>query len=298
MKGPRMPDKTQVIDSHHHFWDLTRFAYPWMPQEDSVLKRTYGPPELAPSLEETGVDKTVIVQAHQSVDETRWLLKVAHESPFVAGVVGWVDLTGPGLGDVLDELQRDVSFKGVRHIWHDEAADDWLARPAAVRGLKEVARRGLAYDFLVRPQHLKYVPQIIDAVPDLRAVIDHIAKPLIKERGIEPWLSDLRRVANVTGIMCKVSGMVTEADHRNWTPQDLRPYTAHVVGMFGWDRLMFGSDWPVCLLAGSYAQVIGAARANLEWLKPHERDAVFGGNAARFYNLGADRPSYEASRNH
>ncbi len=282
-----MAEKVQIIDSHHHFWELKRFTYPWMPQGDSVLKRDYGPSDIAPLLKESGVDKTVIVQAHQSVDETRWLLKVAHDSSYVAGVVGWVDLTDPKVGNVLDELQRDEFFKGVRHIWHDEADDDWLVRPAAVRGLKEVAARGLAYDFLVRPQHLKYVPKIMEAAPDLRVVIDHIAKPHIKDRGVEPWLSDLRRVANLPGVMCKVSGMVTEADHKSWTHQDLRPYIAHVVGMFGWDRLMFGSDWPVCLLAGSYAQVIEAARSNLAWLRPHERDAVFGGNAAAFYRLGA-----------
>lgn len=282
-----MAEKVQVIDSHHHFWDLKQFTYPWMPKGDSVLKQDYGPVDLAPLLKGSGVDRTVIVQAHQSVDETRWLLRVARESPFVAGVVGWVDLTDPKVGLTLDDLQKDEFFKGVRHIWHDEADDGWLARPAAVRGLKEVAARGLAYDFLVRPQHLKYVPQIMDAVPDLRAVIDHIAKPLIAERAVEPWLSDLRKVANIPSLVCKMSGMVTEADHQRWTPSDLKPYAAHVVGMFGWDRLMFGSDWPVCLLAGSYGQVIGAARSNLGWLKPHERDAVFGGNAAVFYKLGA-----------
>jgi L-fuconolactonase len=281
-----MADKIPVVDSHHHFWDLKLFDYPWMPEGENVLRRNYGPSELAPLLKEAGVDKTVVVQAHQSVEEARWLLRVAAETPFVAGVVGWVDLTDPQVGRTLDELQKDSLFKGVRHIWHDEPDDDWLARPAAVRGLNEVARRGLAYDLLVRPRHLRYVEPIMDAVPDLRAVIDHIAKPDIKAHMVEPWLSSLRRVANIPGMMCKVSGMVTEADHQKWTPQDLRPYIAHVLGMFGWDRLMFGSDWPVCRLAGSYAQVIGAAREGLASLRPHEKSAVFGGNAASFYRLG------------
>jgi L-fuconolactonase len=293
-----MHEKIPVVDSHHHFWDLSLFKYPWMPSGDSVLKRSYSPADLAPLLREAGVDKTVIVQAHQSVEETRWLLKVARQTPFVAGVVGWVDLTDPRVGHTLDELQADPLFKGVRHIWHDEPDDGWLARPAAICGLKEVAARGLAYDFLVRPQHLKYVPLIMEAVPSLRAVIDHIAKPDIKNKMVEPWLSDLRRVANIPGMMCKVSGMVTEADHKNWTSGDLRPYMAHILGMFGWDRLMFGSDWPVCLLAGSYSQVIEAARANLVLLQAHEKEAVFGGNAVMFYGLGAAKPVTQARAAH
>ena len=189
------------------------------------------------------------------------------------------------VGDTLDELQANPWFKGVRHIWHDEPDDDWLARTGPVNGLREVAARGLAYDFLVRPQHLKYVPEIMDKVPDLRSVIDHIAKPLIAEKVVEPWLEDLREVANIPGMMCKVSGMVTEADMENWTPDDLAPYVAHVLGMFGYDRLMYGSDWPVCLQGGSYQQVIDAARKTLSSLTAEESSAVFGGNAARFYRL-------------
>ena len=282
--------KTWTVDSHHHFWDLKLFTYPWMPEGASVLRRDYMPADFRPLLKEAGVDKTVIVQAHQSVEETWWLLKIAHETPFVAGVVGWVDLTGPDAGHKLDELQKDPFFKGVRHIWHDEPEEDWLARPAAIRGLKEVARRGLTYDFLVRPQHLKHIPPIMDAVPDLRAVVDHIGKPDIRSRMVEPWLSDMRRVANIPGVMCKVSGMVTEADHKNWTPENLRPYTAHVLGMFGWDRLMYGSDWPVCVLAAPYQKVIDAARSALASLRPNEMSAVFGGNAVAFYGLVAVKP--------
>ncbi len=256
-----------------------------MPPGESVLRRNYLPEDLAPELEQAGVDKTVIVQAHQSVEETMWLLDIAENTEFVAGVVGWVDLTPADVGDTLDELQENQWFKGVRHIWHDEPDDDWLARPGPINGLREVAARGLAYDFLVRPQHLKYVPEIMDKVPDLRSVIDHIAKPLIADKVVEPWLEDLREVANIPGMMCKVSGMVTEADLDNWSPDDLAPYVAHVLGMFGYDRLMYGSDWPVCRLAGSYQEVIGAARTTLSSLTSEESDAVFGNNAARFYGL-------------
>ena len=280
-----MSNSSQVVDSHHHFWDVGMRDYPWMPPGESVLRRNYVPEDLAPALEQGDVDKTVIVQAHQTVEETVWMLDIAENTDFVAGVVGWVDLTADDVGDTLDELQANPWFKGVRHIWHDEPDDDWLSRPGPVNGLREVAARGLAYDFLVRPQHLKYVPEIMDKVPDLRSVIDHIAKPLIAEKVVEPWLEDLREVANIPGMMCKVSGMVTEADMENWTPDDLAPYVAHVLGMFGYDRLMYGSDWPVCLQGGSYQQVIDAARKTLSSLTSEESSAVFGGNAARFYRL-------------
>ena len=280
-----MNNSATVIDSHHHFWDVGKLDYPWMPPGESVLRRNYLPEDLAPALAQAGVNKTVIVQAHQSIEETMWLLDIAENTEFVAGVVGWVDLTAPDVGNTLDELQANPWFKGVRHIWHDEPDDDWLARPGPVNGLREIAARGLAYDFLVRPQHLKYVPEIMEKVPDLRSVIDHIAKPLIAEKVIEPWLEDLREVANIPGMMCKVSGMVTEADMDNWSADDLAPYVAHVLGMFGYDRLMYGSDWPVCLQAGSYQQVFGAAKKTLSSLTSEESEAVFGKNAARFYRL-------------
>jgi L-fuconolactonase len=251
----------------------------------SPLRVNYGPDELRPLLKEAGVDKTVIVQAHQSVEETKWLLEIAEETDFVAGVVGWVDLTGPDVAETLDELQHSEYFKGVRHIWEGEPDPGWLYNSGAINGLKEIAHRGLCYDFLVRPPNLPYVPRIMDQVPDLRAVIDHIAKPLIKDRKFEPWLSDMRRVAAINGMRCKISGMVTEADHKNWKPDDLRPYVHLILGLFGYDRLMFGTDWPVCTLAGSYKQVTDTARDILSSLRPHEKDAVFGGVAKKFYRL-------------
>jgi L-fuconolactonase len=253
--------------------------------EGSPLKRNYLPEDLGPLLKAAGVDKTVIVQAHDSVEETRWLLELAAETDFVAGVVGWVDLTDPKVGATLDEFQRSEWFKGVRHMWEAEEDPAWLHDSGAIKGLKELARRGVCYDFLVRPPNLPYVPKIMEQVPGLRAVIDHIAKPLMKDHIVEPWLSDMRRIASINGMRCKVSGMVTEADHASWTVDDLGPYVHHILGMFGYDRLMFGSDWPVCTLAGSYEQVIGAARDILSSLRPHEKEAVFGGVARDFYRL-------------
>jgi L-fuconolactonase len=273
-----------VVDSHHHFWDLEKFDYDWMP-EGSPLRVNFGPEDLRPLLKKAGVERTVIVQAHQSLVETRWLLELAEASDYVAGVVGWVDLTDPNVGDELDKLQRNPWFKGVRHIWEGEVDAGWLDRPEAINGLKEIERRGICYDFLVRPPNLPYVPRIMEKVPDLKAVIDHIAKPDIKGHRFESWLTDLRHVASIDGMRCKVSGMITEADHANWSIDDLRPYVNHVVGLFGTDRLMFGTDWPVCTLAGSYEKVVGTARKLFESFSEFDRNWIFGGTATDFYCL-------------
>ena len=277
-----------VIDSHHHFWEIDRFDYSWMP-DGSPLAIDYGPVDLDLLREKAGVDYTVIVQAVSSPDEARWLLKLAEEHEFIAGVVGWVDLTDPEVGHTLDELQRSKYFVGVRHIWESEEDPGWIANSGAINGLKELVRHDLPFDFLARPPNLPYIPQVMDQVPDLRAVVDHIAKPLIADHIIEPWLTDLRKVASINGIHCKVSGMITEADNQNWAVDDLRPYVHHVLGMFGSDRLMFGTDWPVCTLAGSYGQVTDAVREILGNLSPLAKSDVFGGTATRFYNLDVRR---------
>jgi len=274
-----------IVDSHHHFWDLSELDYPWMPPGDNVLRQNRLPGDLKPLIEEVGIQKTVIVQAHSSIEEARWLLRLAAQNEFVAGVVVWVDLTNPDLGNTLDDLMLDPYFKGVRHIWHDEPNDDWIMQSAVIDGLKGLAVREIPFDFLARPQHLPYIPRVLDAVPDLKAVLDHIGKPLIADRVLEPWMSDMGRVAEIPSIYCKISGMVTEADPDNWSPDDLLPYVDKVVGMFGYNRLMFGSDWPVCTLAGSYKQVFHAASRALGKMSVADRSAVFGGNAERFYGL-------------
>jgi L-fuconolactonase len=281
---PESNIQVPTIDSHHHFWEIDRFDYSWMP-EGSPLATDYGPEDLKPLVEEAGIDYTVIVQAVSSPDEARWLLELAEENEYIAGVVGWVDLTDSEVAYTLDELQRSKYFVGVRHIWESEADPGWIVNSGAVEGLKELARRDIAFDFLAKPPNLPYIPQVMDQVPNLRAVVDHIAKPLIADHLIEPWLTDLRKVASINGVHCKISGMVTEADQQNWTVDDLRPYVHHVLGMFGSDRLMFGSDWPVCTLAGTYVRVVGAAREILTSLPPAAKADVFGGTAARFYRL-------------
>lgn len=274
-----------VVDSHHHFWQIDRFNYSWMP-DGSPLATNYGPDDLAPLIESVGINYTVIVQAVSSPDEAHWLLELAERYEFIAGVVGWVDLTDPKVGYTLDELQRSKYFKGVRHIWEGEEDPGWIVNSGAINGLQELVRRKLTFDFLAKPPNLPFIPQVMDQVPDLRAVVDHIAKPLIADHVIEPWLTDLRKVASINGIHCKISGMVTEADHQNWTPDDLRPYVHHVLGLFGSDRLMFGTDWPVSTLAAEYKTVTDTARGILDSLSPSANADIFGGTAARFYRLG------------
>ena len=244
-----------TIDSHHHFWDLSRLEYPWMPPGQSVVRQNYLPPDLKPEIDAVGIDRTVIVQAHQSLEEARFLLDIANETDFVAGVVAWVDVQSPSVGDDLDSLLEYGQLVGIRHQVEDDPDDDWLVADETIRGFEEIAARGLAYDMLVKPRHMKHVPTVAERVPELRMVIDHIAKPLIADGVMEPWASDMAAIANIPGVYCKVSGMVTEADHDNWSVDDLRPYVEHVREQFGMDRLMFGSDWPVCLLASSYRRV-------------------------------------------
>lgn len=280
------PASNLVVDSHQHFWDIRKLRYDWMGTGSSPLKRNFLPRDLKPLIEEAGVDRTIIVQAHQSLDETEWILGLARRHAFIAGTVCWVDLTANDLGRTLDRLQKDRYFNGVRHIWHDEADDAWAIRPKVIKGLRELSARGIAFDLLTFPQHLKYVLDLYEKVPGLKGVIDHISKPAIAKFQMEPWARDIAAVAEIPGVFCKVSGMVTEA-RRLWNASDLKPYVAHVVESFGYERLMFGSDWPVCTLAGTYKQVFDSARSALGRMPSSAQRGVFGANAARFYGLAA-----------
>lgn len=272
------------IDAHHHFWQIGRYEYPWMPPGPSVLRSDYGPAELRPLLDARRIDRSVLVQTIGSLDECRWFLRLAQEHPWVAGVVGWVDLADEQVGRTLDDL-RQLKLVGIRHNVHDEPDVDWLRRADVRRGLGEVARRDLAYDLLVRPQHLAVSLEIARRLPNLRLVVDHVAKPAIARRGWDDWAPGLAALAREPNVWCKLSGMITEADWRTWQPADLRPYVDYVIERFGAGRVMFGSDWPVCLLAGSYAQVVDALADCVGGLSAPEQAAIFGENAARFYRL-------------
>jgi L-fuconolactonase len=271
------------IDSHQHYWDVTKFSYPWMPPGENVLRRNYLPPDLEPILQENRFDGSIVVQANVTLGETWWLLDLAARHDSILGVVAWVDLTDERVGEVLDRCQTHPKFKGVRHIVHDEPDLRWLLRADAIRGLRELARRGIPYDLLLRPPHLPLIPELAERAPALRMAIDHIAKPLIASGEMEPWARDMEAAARIPGMHCKLSGMITEARHSNWTVDDLRPYVQHVLRIFGAERLMFGSDWPVCKLAGSWKQVLASFTQACGPLPQMERNKIMGETAARFY---------------
>ena len=272
------------IDAHQHFWDIGRLTYPWMP-DPSPLRRNYLPSDLKPILETHHFDGSVVVQAHQSLEEARWLIQLARENDFIKGVVAWVDLTDPQIGKSLDEFQQDARFKGVRHLVHDEPDPRWLLRPDVLAGLAELAHRDIPYDLLLRPVHLAVIPILAEKLPGLRMVIDHIAKPSISTGEFDIWARDMEAVFPVPNLCCKLSGMITEASWNNWSASELRPYVAFVLRGFGPARLMFGSDWPVCLLAGTWKEVLAACTQALGPLPVDVREEILGGTAMRFYGL-------------
>jgi L-fuconolactonase len=253
--------RSVVIDSHHHFWDPETADYPWMTGEYEVLRRPFGPSDLAPILESNGVTATVVVQARQELGETHSLLAIASETPWIGGVVGWVDLADVGVSETIADLREGPNgskLVGFRHLVHDEADPDWLLRDEVVRGLAAVAEAGLVYDLLVRTRELPAAIEVARRLPDLRFVLDHLAKPRIAARETEPWSAAITEIANLPNVTGKVSGLVTEADWTSWVRGDLAPYIEIAVELFGPDRLMFGSDWPVCTLAADYSDVFSA----------------------------------------
>lgn len=256
-----------------------------MKRDNDVLYRDYLPAQLEPALRENDVSKTVLVQASNSVAESRWLLRLAEENDFIAGVVGWVDLLSPEVDRQLDELTRDPRFKGVRHLVESEPADDWLVQAEVLSGLKKVALNNLSFDLLVHTRHLKYARVVADHCPELPLVIDHLGKPPIARGEIAEWARELRPLAAFPNVWCKLSGLVTEANWATWRTDDLRPYVNYALELFGTERLLFGSDHPVCLLAASYGRVLESFQELLIDLRPEERDRIFSGNAAQFYRL-------------
>ena len=277
-----------IVDAHHHFWDPTRADYPWMTGELASIRRPFGPDDLAPLLAATGVDRTVLVQTRADVDETREFLATAASTSFIAGVVGWLDLTDPGIVESIAALREAPGgdrLVAVRHQIHDEPDADWILRPEVLRGIRAVGEWGLAYDLLVRPRELRPSLAAVRALPSVRFVIDHLAKPRIRDGELQPWADLISPFGELPNVWCKVSGMITEADWESWIPDDLVPYVRHVLGAFGTERLVFGSDWPVCLVAGSYQQVFDAARAALGEVAPADVERVFGQNAIEAYRL-------------
>jgi L-fucono-1,5-lactonase len=275
----------QITDSHQHFWQLGRFDYPWMSSDLGILYRDYLPEALEPVLQANGVTRTVLVQASNSVGESRWLLSLADANDFIAGVVGWVDLRDSEIDRQLDEFTAHPKFKGVRHLVESEPDDDWLVQPEVIRGLNRIAAYDLSYDLLVHTRHLRHIPKLAESCPNLRLVIDHMAKPPIAIGAIDEWARELKPVAGYSNIYCKLSGLVTEANHATWQKSDLRPYVEHVLELFGSKRLMFGSDHPVCLLAATYERVLESFQELLQDQARDDLARIFSDNAERFYGL-------------
>lgn len=271
------------IDAHQHFWNYDPERYSWIGEGMETLARDFGPAHLAEELGAAGLDGAITVQARQDLDETRWMLGMANEHPFLRGVVGWVDLCSDGVTAQLDELGADPHLVGIRHVLQDEPDDGFMLRPEFQRGLAAMAGRGLVYDLLVFPRHLPNAIQLVDAFPEQPFVLDHLAKPPIASGELEPWRADLRRLAEREHVACKVSGMVTEADWTRWRPEDLVPYMDAALEAFGPARLMFGSDWPVCTLAAPYQAVHAVAAEWAAKLSPDEQASLFGECAARTY---------------
>ena len=267
-----------MIDAHQHFWQLRRFDYPWMSKDLGVLYRDYLPSDLAPILHQHHITQTILVQASNSVEESYWLLELADANDFIAGVVGWIDLTNP-------EIPTHPKFKGVRHLVESEPNDDWLIQPAVLSGLQKLSAHGLSYDLLVHTRHLKHVPVVAETCPNLALVIDHLAKPPIAGNEIKEWSDAFKPLARYPNVHCKLSGLVTEANWDSWRVDDLCPYVDSALESFGVDRMMFGSDYPVCLLAASYAQVLDAFHEILKDLSDTDREKIFANNAAKFYRL-------------
>jgi L-fuconolactonase len=274
-----------LLDSHQHFWRYRPETHAWIGDRMAVLKKDFLPADLEPLLRAEGISGCVAVQASGSLEETRFLLDLADRHAFVRGVVGWVDLVSPQLEHQLEALTAHPRLRGVRHIAQDEPDDRWLAREDVVRGIRLLKRYELTYDVLVYPRQLPAAFELARTLPEQPFVVDHVAKPEIALGRLDPWRADLRRLAALPHVSCKLSGLVTEARWDAWKPADFRPYLDVALEAFSPARLMFGSDWPVCLLAASYSDAVGIARDAVAALSPDEQSAILGRNAARFYGL-------------
>jgi L-fuconolactonase len=273
------------LDAHQHFWRYEPVRDSWITPAMGAIRRDFMPDDLMSELAASGFAGCIAVEAAPSLEQTRFLLDLAHRHTFVKGVVGWVDLLSPTLDATLDAITGDPLFRGVRHAAQGEA-DDFLARDDVARGIASLTPRALTYDLLIHAHQLPAATALVTRLPDQRFVLDHLAKPRIREGLREPWGTQLRDLARRPNVWCKLSGLVTEADWGAWRPADLLPYLETALGAFGASRVMFGSDWPVCLVAARHDRVVRVIEDFAAQLSPDERSALFGGNAARFYGLG------------
>lgn len=273
------------IDAHQHFWRYSPKEYEWIDDAMSSLQRDFLPQDLKPELDRTGFEGAIAVQARQTLEETRWLLQLAGAAPFILGVVGWVDLRSAEVDAQLSEFCANPKFVGVRHVVQSEPDDRFLLQPEFLRGIALLEDFDLTYDILVYPRHLPVATEFVKRFPRQRFVLDHMAKPFIKEGSIEQWRTHIRQLAQHPNVCCKLSGLVTEADWKNWKSADIQPYLDVAFEAFGSERLMIGSDWPVCTVAGSYTRVMNIVIEYLARYPEAMQNAVLGGNAAKFWRL-------------
>jgi L-fuconolactonase len=274
-----------LIDAHQHFWIYDSQQYGWIDESMASLRRDFLPADLKPELDRSGTHACVAVQARQSLEETIWLLKLAEQSPFIAGAVGWVDLLSANVRSQLKIFAANPKLVGIRHIVQSEPDDRFLLRPDFLRGIATLEEFDLGYDILIHPKHLPVAAEFVRRFPRQRFVLDHLAKPPIKSGSIESWADGVRQLAAFSNVYCKLSGLVTEADWQHWKPEDISPYLDVAFAAFGADRLMAGSDWPVCLVAGTYTQTLDLVKDYVDQHHPTAREAVLGGNAQRFWRL-------------
>lgn len=273
-----------TIDAHQHFWRYDVVTHEWINDEMSVIRKDFLPAQLEPVLKQNGISGCVAVQADQSEKETDFLLQLAEEHDFIKGVVGWVDLRADNIKERLDHYKAFRLLKGFRHILQGEAPE-FMLQPGFINGIAALQEYRFTYDILVFPQHLKAVLELVSKFPDQPFVIDHIAKPFIKDGLITEWKKDMEQFSIFENVYCKISGMVTEADYHHWKPADFTPYLDATVNAFGTKRILYGSDWPVCLVAANYTDMLNIVKTYFASFTATEQEDFFGNNATRFYQL-------------
>jgi len=281
-QGHAMSEK---IDAHHHFWQYNATEYAWIAEDMQVIRRDFLPEDLKQTIGTAGIDGVVSVQARQTVEETEWLLELARAHEFIRGVVGWMPLVSPSVRADLERFADNRKLKGVRHVLQGEADEHYMLRPDFNAGIDVLRDLALAYDILIFERHLPQTIEFVDRHSDQVFILDHIAKPRIAEHVLSPWRENIATLAERENVYCKISGLVTEADQETWTEDDLKPYLETVLTAFGPERLMFGSDWPVCLVASAYEKWYRVVSSFVSTLSPSEQERILGGTAIEAYKL-------------
>lgn len=273
------------IDAHQHFWKYNSSDYSWISDQMNVLKRDFLPGDLLAEIEKIEFEGSIAVQARQSIEETRWLLDIAGKNDFIKGVIGWIDLCSAESENQIREFVSNRKFAGVRHVLQDEPDDRFMLTGSFLRGISILAKYNLVYEILILPKQLPFAEEMVRSFPEQKFVLDHIAKPFIKDRIISPWKEDIQNLARHNNVSCKISGMVTEAKWKGWKKEDFKPYLDVVFEAFGPSRLLIGSDWPVCTVSSSYIKTMKIVLDYIQSFSREERDMILGKNAIRIYTL-------------